>query len=92
MLTVLYSGVYQALLASRRILAELDRRGVPRASRLRAKREHPRRISGLWHESQGHNLALTVLYVPGSLDSASERAMVVDRMGTLIGFMVQGSG
>jgi len=35
----------------------------------RAKREHPKMCSGLVPESQGHDLAWTVLYVPYSLDS-----------------------
>ena len=35
--------------------------------RFRAKREHLGRVQGLLPESQGHNLALTVLYVPYSL-------------------------
>jgi len=43
---------------------------VPGAvSRVRAKREHLGRLKGLSPESQGQNMALTVLFVPNSLDS-----------------------
>jgi len=34
----------------------------------RAKKEHLKTYRGLWDESQGQNLASTVLYVPYSLD------------------------
>ena len=39
------------------------------AERCRARREHLTRVEGLAPESQGWNLALTVLCVPYSLDS-----------------------
>ena len=42
--------------------------------RCRAKREHLVRFQGLLPESQGLNLALTVLYVLCSPDSGSHRA------------------
>ena len=38
-------------------------------SRFRAKREQLKRVQGLLPERSGQNLALTVLYVPYSLDS-----------------------
>ena len=34
--------------------------------------EHLQRLKGLSHESQGQNLALTVLYMPYSLDSGNQ--------------------
>ena len=37
--------------------------------RCRAKREQLKRFQGISFERQGHNLALTVLYVPNALDS-----------------------
>jgi hypothetical protein len=37
--------------------------------RFRAKREQLKRFEGLLPESQGQNMVLTVLYVPGLLDS-----------------------
>ena len=37
--------------------------------RFRAKGEHVKRVCGLLSESQGQKMALTVLYVPNSLDS-----------------------
>jgi len=37
--------------------------------RCRAKREQPEQFEGVLLESQGQNLALTVLYVPSSLNS-----------------------
>jgi hypothetical protein len=41
--------------------------------RCRAKRERPQPFSGLLPESQGRDPALTVLYVPSSLDSCGTR-------------------
>ena len=43
----------------------------PHNPRFRAKKEQPKRFEGLSPDSHGHNLALTVLYVPCSLDSGS---------------------
>ena len=40
---------------------------------LRAKKEHLKGFRGLSPESKGHNLALTVLYVPYLLDSGEQR-------------------
>jgi len=42
----------------------------------RAKRKPRARVSDLLPASQGQNLALTVLYVPSSLDSGCRRARV----------------
>ena len=39
--------------------------------RFRAKREHLQGVEGLLPESQGQNLAVTVLDVPRSLDSGA---------------------
>ena len=43
---------------------------IPSGSRIRAKRQQLPRVEGLSLESQGQNLALTVLHVPYSLDGA----------------------
>ena len=48
-----------------------------RRCRARAKREHLRSIEGLLPESRSHNLALTVLSVPCSLDSGLREARSV---------------
>ena len=46
--------------------------------RCQAKGEQPKTIQGLSPESQGQNLALTVLHVPYSLDSG-RTTMVIDQ-------------
>ena len=43
--------------------------GSEAPNRFRAKREQPKRLSRPLPESQGQNMALTVLSVPNSLDS-----------------------
>ena len=47
--------------------------------RVRAKRAQLHRFQGLLPESQGHNLALTVLYVPYSLISGTQNFTGVGR-------------
>ena len=48
--------------------------GRPAVFAFRAKREQVQRFERLLSESQGHNLALTVLCVPSSLDKGGGRA------------------
>ena len=45
------------------------RTGSLNLHRFQEKREHFQRVDGLLPESHGHILALTVLFVPYSLDS-----------------------
>ena len=45
--------------------------------RFRAKREQLKRFHRLFPERQGHNLALTVLHAPSSLDGGSEAQVLL---------------
>jgi len=51
----------------------LEALGPGSSAPFQAKREQLKKLYGLLPESQGQNLALTVLYVPHSLDSGHSR-------------------
>jgi len=59
---------------------------LPTLSHARAEREQLERSQGLLPESQGRNLALTVLHVPKSLDSACTLCMARASMTGHVGF------